>query len=126
MWERKNGAAAVLLIHPDLFVRTDFRVFCSRYNLPSCAGSFSFAVYCSANVSAKNYRLSLILTRPGTSIYFRVANHPVKSPTKIKSTQARHPNKNGEGLLLQLKSAADFSEGCRMDPLLVRHTDRRR
>jgi hypothetical protein len=28
-----------LLIHPDLFVRTDFRLFCSRYSLPSCAGS---------------------------------------------------------------------------------------
>jgi len=27
------------LIRPDLFVRTDFRLFCSRYNLPSCAGS---------------------------------------------------------------------------------------
>jgi hypothetical protein len=34
------------------------------------------------------------------------------------------PLKNSERLLLQLKSRR-FREGCRMEPLLGRHTDRR-
>ena len=37
---RRGGRAAEcggLLIHPDLFAQTDFRLFCLRYGLLSCA-----------------------------------------------------------------------------------------
>jgi hypothetical protein len=51
-----------LLIHPDLFAQTNFRLFCLRYVLLSCTEIPPFAVYCSASVQQKNCRLSLTLT----------------------------------------------------------------
>jgi hypothetical protein len=47
-----------LLIHPDLFAQTDFRLFCLRYALFSYIGTPPFAVYCSASVQQKNLWLS--------------------------------------------------------------------
>jgi hypothetical protein len=35
----KRRAGGGLLIHPDLFAQTDFRLFCLRYDLPSCTRS---------------------------------------------------------------------------------------
>jgi hypothetical protein len=47
----------------------------------------SFAVYCSANVQQKTIGFPS-LSQGGTSIYFRVANHPVNSPPNSINTSA--------------------------------------
>jgi hypothetical protein len=74
-----------LLVHPDLFVQTDFHLFCLRYGLLSCTETPAFAVCCSADVQQSSASFSL-LRRDCTSNYFppvgnhRVNSHQIQSP----------------------------------------------